>query len=143
VNPDASETCNGVDDDCSGSVDDDASDASTFYADSDATVFPDAGGCAQGTSCADILDSGGSSGDGTYTIDPDGAGTGVDPFDVTCDMTSDGCAQNGGEGGDSSLATTFEIRSVLVPLINVQARDAGDSGEQYGSPLTDNPAWLR
>jgi len=31
----------------------------------------------------------GATGDGTYTIDPDGAGTGLDPFDVTCDMTTD------------------------------------------------------
>jgi len=32
----------------------------------------------------------GATGDGTYTIDPDGAGTGLAPFDVTCDMTTDG-----------------------------------------------------
>lgn len=37
-------------------------------------------------SCADILARGRSTGDGTYTIDPDGAGT----FDVLCDMTTDG-----------------------------------------------------
>jgi hypothetical protein len=29
-------------------------------------------------------------GDDTYTIDPDGYGTGDDPFDVWCDMTTDG-----------------------------------------------------
>ncbi|TNF30969.1 MAG: hypothetical protein EP329_13005 [Deltaproteobacteria bacterium] len=32
----------------------------------------------------------GATGDGTYTIDPDGAGVGLDPFDVTCDMSTDG-----------------------------------------------------
>ena len=35
VYPDAEETCNGVDDDCDGSVDDDASDASAWYGDAD------------------------------------------------------------------------------------------------------------
>ena len=41
-NPDASETCNDLDDDCNGSVDDDASDAETWYADSDGDGYGDA-----------------------------------------------------------------------------------------------------
>lgn len=32
----------------------------------------------------------GVTGDGTYTVDPDGFGTGVSPFDVVCDMTGGG-----------------------------------------------------
>ena len=32
----------------------------------------------------------GQTGDSTYTIDPDGPGTGVSPFDVECDMTGGG-----------------------------------------------------
>lgn len=39
--------------------------------------------------CAAILTAGASTGDGMYTIDPDGEG-GNDPFDVFCDMTTDG-----------------------------------------------------
>ena len=31
----------------------------------------------------------GATGNGTYTIDPDGAGNGLPPFDVTCDMETD------------------------------------------------------
>ncbi len=42
-----------------------------------------------GMSCKAILDAGGSIGDGVYTIDPDGSGSGA-PFDVYCDMTTDG-----------------------------------------------------
>ncbi len=43
VNPGASEACNGIDDDCDGSVDeDDASDASTWYADSDGDGYGEA-----------------------------------------------------------------------------------------------------
>jgi hypothetical protein len=41
------------------------------------------------TSCKTLLDAGDSIGDGVYEIDPDGAG-GVEPFDVYCDMTTDG-----------------------------------------------------
>lgn len=41
------------------------------------------------TNCNSILLAGKSTGDGTYTIDPDGAG-GISPFDVYCDMTTDG-----------------------------------------------------
>ena len=40
-------------------------------------------------SCKDILDSGGSNGDGVYNIDPDGEG-GNDSFPAYCDMTTDG-----------------------------------------------------
>ncbi len=40
-------------------------------------------------SCKTILDYGDSTGDGVYTIDPDGSG-GEDSFDVYCDMTTDG-----------------------------------------------------
>ncbi len=40
-------------------------------------------------SCKTILDSGKSTGDGIYKIDPDGDGTN-EPFDVYCDMTTDG-----------------------------------------------------
>jgi hypothetical protein len=40
-------------------------------------------------SCKSILDHGNSTGDGIYLIDPDGPG-GEDPFEVYCDMTTDG-----------------------------------------------------
>jgi prepilin-type N-terminal cleavage/methylation domain-containing protein len=42
-----------------------------------------------GLSCKDILDQGGSSGDGSYWLDPDGTG-GVAAFEAYCDMTTDG-----------------------------------------------------
>ncbi len=41
VNPDATETCNELDDDCNGQVDDDAQGASTWYLDSDSDGFGD------------------------------------------------------------------------------------------------------
>ena len=39
--------------------------------------------------CFDIKDDGVADGDGLYTVDPDGEG-GSDPYDVYCDMTTDG-----------------------------------------------------
>ncbi len=277
ASPDGTEACDGTDNDCDSTVDEgaigdtwyldsdgdgygDAStttqacDAPTGYVaadtdcdDTDASLFPEAGGsCPMGVSCRAILDAGLSTGDDTYTIDPDGSGTGVDPLDVACDMTTDGggwtavpyaadltfeqqfttgdgatwipeftldwsddtvsalqavstegrqeyvglcehvihhyyddganhdfafgfrffdgtetvsgsesysphdvtvtadgCSGNGGEGGDPAQATVFAFSSPLVPVIAVQAIDAGDSGESFGSPLGDNPAWLR
>jgi hypothetical protein len=41
-------------------------------------------------SCQAILDSGGSTGDGIYAIDPDGASGPIAPFNAYCDMTTQG-----------------------------------------------------
>ena len=43
VHPGATETCDGVDQDCDGEIDDDAIDASTWYADADGDGYGDAG----------------------------------------------------------------------------------------------------
>ena len=215
--------------------------------DTDASLNPDVGGCAEGMSCKDIFDNGDSQGSGVYLIDPDGPSTGVEPFDVYCDMTQgdagwteipyssdlpfqrqfsggdgwrwlnndfsleltnaqiqaiqavstegkqdyvglcngvihhyynsgnnyayafgfelfdgtvvgggmamsavpqvtvlqDGCATNGGEGGALNNATIFFFDTPNVPVVNVRCRDCGDSGEMFGSMLTNNSAWLR
>ncbi len=105
--PGATPGCDGGDYDCDGLVDSDAD--GDGYADgscggldcddSDATVVPESGGgCALGTSCADIMQRGLSTGDGTYTIDPDGFNVGNAPLDVICDMGTDG-------GGWTLIAT--------------------------------------
>ena len=48
-----------------------------------------------------------------------------------------------GENGQEANATIFDIYSTLVPVIDIHTRDNGDNGEMFGSPLSDNPAWLR
>ena len=256
-NPGASAGCDGQDYDCDGSIDNDADlDGYSDEAcggedcdDGDSARYPDTNGlCALGTTCNDVLSSYSSSADGDYVIDPDGMATGLDPFEVSCDMstdgggwtlieysddldfeqhftggdswryqaddfdfelsddqisaiqalstegfqtyeglcehvihyaygtsngygyafgfmffdgtetprgsqsyspyditvTQDGCAVNGGEGGDPANATLFEINSALVPVLNVQCRDCGDAfPEEFGSTLTSYPAYLR
>jgi hypothetical protein len=236
-----------IDGDGFGSMFPNVGSAGTDCDDSDASLNPHLGTCAEGLSCKDILDNGGSQGSGVYLIDPDGAAQGVGPFEVYCDMTpgdagwteipyasdlvfqrhftggdafrwlpndfslelsdaeisalrsistegkqdyvglcnhvihhfynsssnyvyafgfelhdgtlmtggvsmstysfvsvtQDGCAGNGGEGGALNKATIFSFDTTAVPVINVRSRDSGDAGEQFGSPLTANSAWLR
>ena len=91
VNPDATERCNGVDDDCDGEVDEaDAVDASAFYADADADGFGDPGSTE--TSCAppaNVAEVGGDCDDHDADIHP-GATEHCDGVDEDCDGEVDG-----------------------------------------------------
>ena len=60
---------------------------------------PDAGCGTDPASCAAVLSATPGAADGTYSIDPDGAG-GAAPFSVWCDMTTDG-------GGWTALPLRF------------------------------------
>jgi len=54
-------------------------------------------------------------------------------------VSNDGCQAN-----DNTLRSTdFDIVDIRVPIINVHSRDNGNNNEKFGSPLTNNPAWLR
>lgn len=60
-----------------------------------------------------------------------------DPVNITV-------VQDGGYTNTSNSAdTVFDINDTRVPIINVYSRDSGNPSEQFGSPLTKNPAWLR
>ena len=50
----------------------------------------------------------------------------------------DGCKVN----NNTLSSTEFDILDVRLPVLNVHSRD-NSSTEQFGSPLTANPAWLR
>ncbi|MCB9758593.1 MAG: hypothetical protein H6739_02010 [Alphaproteobacteria bacterium] len=97
-NPGATPGCDGEDYDCDGLVDNDGDGdgyaditcGGTDCDDTDASILPESnGGCAIGATCLDVLAAGFTT-DDVYTIDPDGYGTGDDPVDVYCDMTTDG-----------------------------------------------------
>ncbi len=75
ANPGESEICDGVDNDCDGDVDSGA-------LGSDVTC--------SAVSCKDVYDSGASTGDGLYWIDPDDDGDTSDSWEAWCDMTNDG-----------------------------------------------------
>ncbi len=85
VNPDASELCNGVDDDCDGDTDeDDAADASIWYADSDGDGYGDLASTT--TACAAPV------GYGSDHADCDDGDPGVNPAaDELCNELDDDC----------------------------------------------------
>ncbi len=57
--------------------------------------------------------------------------------DIT--VLNDGCEAN---DNNNISSTDFDIVDVRVPVINVHSRDNSDT-EEFGSPLTNYPAWLR
>ena len=84
VNPDATEVCNGVDDDCNDVVDDDAFDATAFYEDADADRF---GGSTTVTACEapnGYVSDDGDCDDSNGDINP-GADELCDSADLDCD----------------------------------------------------------
>lgn len=114
--PAQSEGCDGQDLNCDGVIDNDADEDGYSDAvcggldcdDSDATVFPDVNGtCVLGETCLEILSQGRSQGDGLYDIDLDGYGVGLDPFEVYCDMSTDGGGWTVIESYDITLADVY------------------------------------
>ena len=127
---------NGLDDGCGGTVDCSCPGAQSCYQGSCCTrtscaatecgSLPD--GCGGFKSCGTCQPSclalltAGATTDGTYTIDPDGAGP-ITPFDVFCDMTTDG-------GGWTEITLNLARNSLGGTLV---AADAGNTDGFDGS----------
>ena len=169
INPGINESCDEVDNDCDGDVDeDDAIDATTWYSDvdgdgyglsststvsceqpsnyveddgdcldSDADVYP-GNGCE--ADCLELYNDGNTT-DGTYSIDPDGAGSGEDAIDVYCDMTSDG----GGWTLCASLTKGYVPADMLYnqDMYAFQARANGDQDYvlETDAPSASTSSW--
>ena len=83
--------CDGlIDNDTDGDGYSDAACGGLDCDDADPNTIPEVGGgCALGTSCVEILESGSNNSD-VYLIDPDGFNYGQPPFEAYCDMVTDG-----------------------------------------------------
>jgi hypothetical protein len=116
VNPAATETCNGIDDDCDGSIDGPgATGGTSWYADADSDGYGDAGTTTSACSApAGYVASAGDCNDAVATIHP-GASETCNSLDDDCDGTVDDGATGAatwyadadGDGyGDASSTTT-------------------------------------
>ncbi len=127
TNSAASEACDGVDNDCDGTVDEDATDASTWYADSDTDGYGDGstavsacaaptGHVADGTDCDDT----------TASIHPGAS--------ETCNSIDDNCDGDTDEGVGSTWYADFDSDGYGSPNISQVACSAPAA---YVSDATD------
>ncbi len=89
-----------------------------------------------GKSCLDVQNSGGSIGDGVYTIDPTG-GSASDAFDVYCDMSSEG-------GGWTFVAGVVPTDGDLVDWFNTafwqNPVEVGDFAKRFAADYKSRAA---
>ena len=146
VNPDAEESCNGADDDCDSTIDEDAVDASTFYADADGDGFGDTGSMTQACSQPD--------GYVSNDFDCDDTRSGVNPsaaevcngLDDNCDGFTDEDAidkttyyrDGDGDGYGDPVTTTAECSQPAGYVLDSSDCDDSASSIYPGAPETCN-----
>ena len=121
VHPAATETCNGVDDDCDGSIDAGATDAIAWYADSDADGYGDANTSTLACSAP--------SGHVVDTTDCDDTSASVNPGATeTCNGVDDDCDGDIDEAGATGISTWY------ADTDGDGHGDAGSTVEACGQP---------
>jgi hypothetical protein len=90
ANPDGTEVCDGADNDCNGEIDDDATDAVTFYADADGDGFGDAATPVMACEEAEGVTADDTDCDDTAATAYPGADEICDGLDNSCDGETDG-----------------------------------------------------
>jgi len=109
TNPTATEVCDGVDNNCSGTIDDDS------------VVLGDTSTCTA-LSCSDLLSRRSSATSGSWWVDPDGNGT----FEVDCDMST-----SGGGWIELSLDDSQQMLMAEYDSTNPWRKCSDDSGKHY------------
>lgn len=124
--PGAIEVCDGVDQDCNGSVDDDASDVGTFYRDADGDSYGDDEDTEVACSApAGFVDRGGDCDDENAKANPEGADVIGEDLDCSGEVRYTGPV----------LIESFDIECLGLSIVTFTAQTAGvTSGGGAGHP---------
>ncbi len=153
VNPAATEYCDSVDNDCDGTVDeDDAADASTFYADADGDGYGDSGSTSTSCSAGTGYVSDDTDCDDTDATASPGATEYCDSVDNDCDGSTDEAdaadasdwyvdSDSDGFGDDSASATTQCDQPSGYVSDNSDCDDTDDDVNPDADEVCDSTDW--